>query len=78
MQQARTCHKCGGRMAIGWVAAYGGSGYKQQQWIEGAPEISQWTGVKTKGKETHLIDTYRCERCGLVEQYAPAVRPLGQ
>jgi hypothetical protein len=42
----------------------------QQEWVEGAPEKSFWTGLKTKGRESHEVLTYRCERCGLLESYA--------
>jgi len=42
----------------------------QSEWIEGAPEISWWTGIKLRGKEQHPIVTFRCARCGYLESYA--------
>jgi hypothetical protein len=44
----------------------------QPEWAEGAPEYSIWTGLKLKDRERHSIITYRCERCGYLESYAPA------
>jgi len=40
------------------------------QWVEGEPEKSFWTGLKTKGRDRHPVTTYRCERCGYLESYA--------
>ena len=47
----------------------------QQSWIEGVPELAVWTGVKTKGKETHPVTTFRCEHCGYLESYANPRKP---
>ncbi|MEP6622752.1 MAG: hypothetical protein ABJE47_25755 [bacterium] len=43
-----------------------------QRWMEGGPEKSIWTGLKTKGREWHKVVTYRCGNCGYLESYAPA------
>jgi hypothetical protein len=40
------------------------------QWVEGAPEKSFWTGVRTTGRAVLPVTTYRCERCGYLESYA--------
>jgi hypothetical protein len=42
----------------------------RQKWVEGAPEKSFWTGLKTKGRDSYPVTTFRCERCGLLESYA--------
>ncbi|GAA0284009.1 hypothetical protein GCM10009127_26800 [Alteraurantiacibacter aestuarii] len=39
-------------------------------WVEGILERSIWTGYKTKGKSLLPITTYRCGKCGLLENYA--------
>lgn len=39
-------------------------------WIEGHPEKSFWSGVRTKGKRQLEVATWRCTRCGYLEQYA--------
>jgi hypothetical protein len=40
-------------------------------WVEGAPVLSRWTGIKVKGKAMLPIVTFRCGRCGYLESYAP-------
>jgi hypothetical protein len=42
----------------------------EQRWVEGAPERSIWTGIRTKGREVFGLETYRCEQCGYLESYA--------
>ena len=44
----------------------------QQQWAEGVPERSFWTGLKLKGREKVLVVTFRCPHCGLLQSYAPS------
>ncbi len=67
------CVKCGGEMEPGYVIdRQQGQFVQPEDWIEGAPERSVWTGLKTRGKERHRLVTYRCERCGYLESYAPA------
>ena len=39
-------------------------------WVEGQPERSIWTGLKLTGKTKTDIATWRCGRCGFLEQYA--------
>lgn len=73
MHTPTTCLRCQGPMEPGFVVDRGhANSQQQQQWVEGAPERSFWTGLKTKGKEQHTVTTYRCDRCGLLESYAPA------
>ena len=43
-----------------------------QNWVEGVPERTFWSGIKLKGKEVLPVMTYRCERCGYLESYAEA------
>jgi len=39
------------------------------KWIEGEPTHS-WLGLRTRGKESFPVRTFRCERCGWLESYA--------
>ncbi len=65
------CPRCRRRMEEGYVLDLGeGNGPSEQQWVEGAPERSFWTGLKTKGREIFKVTTYRCEGCGYLESYA--------
>ncbi len=43
------------------------------EWLEGEPEKSFWTGLKTKGKERLAVRTFRCPKCGYLESYANPV-----
>ena len=43
-----------------------------QEWVEGAPERSFWSGLKMKDREVLPVMTYRCEKCGYLESYASA------
>ena len=71
MSTPKECLRCRGPMEPGFVLDRGHHNSKTtQQWVEGAPERSFWTGVKTKGKVQHVVSTYRCERCGYLESYA--------
>ena len=64
------CPKCRSRMEEGFIQDAGQHGVQTGKWIEGAPEKSFWTGVKTKGKRQFEVHTYRCSRCGYLEAYA--------
>jgi hypothetical protein len=43
---------------------------EQAEWLEGHPDYSRWSGLKTKGKDRLPVITYRCSRCGYLESYA--------
>lgn len=65
------CGKCGGATAEGFIFDRGDGDYRRQQtWVEGAPQSSFWTGVKTSGKTAFLVRAMRCAGCGFLEFYA--------
>ena len=71
MAEEMTCAGCGGEMEEGFVLDRGHySAGNEQNWVEGEPERSIWTGIKTKGRRLFKVMTYRCERCGRLESYA--------
>lgn len=39
-------------------------------WVEGEPKTSIWVGVKLEGKTSIAIESWRCTRCGFIEQFA--------
>lgn len=41
-----------------------------EQWVEGVPELG-WFGIKLRGKRKLPVETWRCERCHVLESYAP-------
>jgi len=65
-----TCPKCSGEMEEGFVADNTYGAVLPSQWVEGEPEMSFWTGARTKGKVQVRITTYRCTQCGYLESYA--------
>lgn len=71
MNAPKECIRCRGSMEPGFVLDRGHhSTAGTQDWVEGEPERSFWTGVKTKGKEKFPVRTFRCARCGYLEAYA--------
>ncbi len=65
------CPKCRGTMEPGFVLDHTYGENRQSTWVEGPPERSFWTGLKTRGKERLVITTHRCTSCGYLESYAP-------
>jgi hypothetical protein len=43
---------------------------RQAEWVEGAPEKSFWTGLKTENRSVMPITTFRCPRCGFLASFA--------
>jgi RNase P subunit RPR2 len=65
------CPKCYGNMEIGVIPDIGQSNYTiASSWLEGEPEKSFWSGMKTKDKRRFAIVSYRCTKCGFLENYA--------
>jgi hypothetical protein len=65
------CPKCQGSMIEGFVVDYGhGGSNRVSAWIEGAPQKSFWMGLKLSGRRKLAIKTFRCGRCGFLEDYA--------
>lgn len=64
------CIQCGGALEEGFIKDNTITGaYGPIEWIEGAPEASLWSGVKTTGKKRYNVITYRCTECGRLEFY---------
>ncbi len=64
------CSKCGIEMAPGFILDRGHMEYRTQQtWVEGEPEESFWSGIKTSNRDTYAVAAYRCETCGRLEFY---------
>ena len=66
------CPKCSASMEKGYIAdlAYGAA--LQSAWTPGEPEPRRILGgIKWSRTGNMAILTFRCERCGLLESYAP-------
>ena len=68
----RECPKCQSSMAEGWVldSAHGGA-RAVSSWVEGAPD-RKWWGIQLGKIKPLDIQSWRCKRCGYLEQYALA------
>lgn len=66
------CPKCNAEMEEGYTLDRGhnDSPSSVETWVEGVPEKSFWSGLKTEGKMKYEVSTYRCEGCGYLESYA--------
>lgn len=65
------CPKCNAEMEEGFTMDRGHyDSPSVETWVEGVPERSFWSGIKTEGKEQFAVTTYRCEGCGYLESYA--------
>jgi predicted nucleic-acid-binding Zn-ribbon protein len=64
------CPKCQHELEEGFIADAASGGVFTSKWVEGAPEKSLWSGIKTKGKRKVVIVTLRCVNCGYLESYA--------
>jgi len=70
MATDHNCSKCQGEMEEGFIADTTYGGVVTSKWVEGEPEKSFWTGIKTRDREQIQISTYRCTGCGYLESYA--------
>ena len=70
MEKQLTCPRCSGNMETGLIVDYTYGAQMQSRWAEGQPEKSRWYGLKLRGKVTHPVTTFRCEKCGYLESYA--------
>ena len=66
------CPQCRERMELGMVYDRGhASGINIPEWVEGPPKYGGFSvGLKTKDRDKYFVITYRCPRCGLLQDYA--------
>jgi hypothetical protein len=70
-ERALNCLRCQATMEAGFIVDKVHDNVRGlAEWVEGEPERSFWTGLKTKGHEKYFVRTYRCTRCGYLESYA--------
>jgi rubredoxin len=65
----KTCPKCQGSMSEGFIPGWSDGGAKASSWVEGQPD-KRWWGLKLRGKAQFSVQSYRCSRCGFLENYA--------
>ena len=66
---SHTCPKCQGSMSEGFSAADRQGMRTVSSWHEGEPRKAWWGDVKMSKKPLPII-TWRCNRCGFLENYA--------
>jgi hypothetical protein len=71
MIQPRNCPKCDGRLSEGFVIDRGYGVVSVSTWQAGEPVKRFLTGIRESKAGQHEIATWRCERCGFLESYAP-------
>ena len=69
MASGSHCPKCNGRMEEGFTADHGHGAYHVAAWLRGKPD-RRWWGLKVQKKQLLTIQTFRCTRCGYLENYA--------
>ena len=72
----KLCPECNGNMVEGAIVEYRRNSVAPEEWVEGEPRASRWTGG-LKNEERFEVSTYRCDRCGFLKMYAnkPATSP---
>ena len=70
MLEGKKCPDCRAEMVEGFILDVTHGGTLVPRWLAGQPELSVWTGVKSKGKECRSVASYRCPKCGLLRSYA--------
>lgn len=64
------CPKCDAEMTEGFVLDRGHFNAKMKAvWVEGQPEESFWTGLKTSDRDIFNVQAFRCQQCGYLEFY---------
>lgn len=58
-------------MEQGFVPDAKDHGAKLSVWVEGPPRKGFFGMLKVRGLRQVPIETYRCQRCGVLESYAP-------
>lgn len=67
----KICPKCQAKMEPGFAAVRVRPGRRVvSAWVEGEPRNKLWRNVTVGKRKAIQITTYRCTRCGLLEDYA--------
>lgn len=69
MAAGKSCSRCDGRMEEGFMVDVGNSIHNVGKWHRGAP-LLKWWGLKVKKQDMLSVTSWRCNRCGLLENYA--------
>jgi hypothetical protein len=67
--RSHACPKCQGAMEEGFILSERETYRRAAGWLTGAPKRSLLLGLKLPHKPI-AIQSWRCQRCGLLENYA--------
>lgn len=76
--QSKDCGKCAAPMTEGFITDQGHGIIVVPNWVEGPPRTSSWVGVRIGGRPKSQVSTWRCRRCGFLENYATQEPNLAQ
>jgi hypothetical protein len=68
---APVCPTCAAKLEGGYLLDHTRNGTAISNWVEGPPERSVWTGLKTKGRRILPMYAWRCPSCTEVRLFAP-------
>lgn len=68
------CPKCNGAMSEGFSLDKAHNAVRVAQWAEGPPSYWMLGILRMKGRRRLAIESWRCDKCGYIEHYAPEVR----
>ena len=68
----RECRACNEPMELGMVYDHGHrDSANVAVWVKGPPKYGGFfVGLETEGRDKYFVITYRCPRCGLLQDYA--------
>ncbi len=70
MRRSPRCPKCEGAMTEGFIIDLAHGAVRQATWQKGPPVKSFLYGIKQVRQDQLAVATYRCDRCGYLENYA--------
>jgi len=70
MRRSPRCPKCDCAMDEGCLIDQGYGAVAVPKWQPGPPKKSIWAGLKQTKKAQIEVSTWRCGRCGYLENYA--------
>lgn len=68
------CPKCNGSMSQGFPIDSTHNAVRVAQWAEGEPAYWFLRILRMKGRRRLPIESWRCDKCGYLEEYAPEIR----
>jgi hypothetical protein len=72
------CPACRVSMEVGYVLDHTRNRQLPAEWVEGAPERSWLSGVSVKDRDRYEIESWRCPRCGALQEFARKALKLAE